>query len=95
VAVVTDPERYGFLLDELRTGEGDLSDETRRELAAEAFAHTAGYDAAISEWFSETEPFPDRLVLDLAKAADLPYGENPHQRAAYYVEWEPAAICCR
>jgi phosphoribosylaminoimidazolecarboxamide formyltransferase / IMP cyclohydrolase len=86
VAVVTDPERYGFLLDELRTGDGDLSDETRRELAAEAFAHTAGYDAAISEWFSETEPFPDRIVLDLAKAADLPYGENPHQRAAYYVE---------
>ena len=86
VAVVTDPERYGFLLDELRTGEGDLSDETRRELAAEAFAHTAGYDAAISEWFSETEPFPDRVVLDLVKAADLPYGENPHQRAAYYVE---------
>jgi phosphoribosylaminoimidazolecarboxamide formyltransferase/IMP cyclohydrolase len=86
VAVVTDPERYGFLLDELRTGGGDLSDETRRELAAEAFAHTAGYDAAISEWFSETEPFADRIVLDLAKAADLPYGENPHQRAAYYVE---------
>ncbi|HWH65717.1 MAG TPA: bifunctional phosphoribosylaminoimidazolecarboxamide formyltransferase/IMP cyclohydrolase, partial [Gaiellales bacterium] len=43
VAVVTDPERYGFLLDELRTGDGALSDETRRELAAEAFAHTAGY----------------------------------------------------
>ena len=86
VAVVTDPERYGFLLDELRSGGGELSPETRRELAAEAFAHTAGYDAAISEWFSETEPFPDRVVLDLVKAGDLAYGENPHQRAAYYVE---------
>jgi phosphoribosylaminoimidazolecarboxamide formyltransferase/IMP cyclohydrolase len=86
VAVVTDPERYGFLLDELRTGNGELSAETRRELAAEAFAHTAGYDAAISEWFSETEPFPERVVLDLVKAGDLAYGENPHQRAAYYVE---------
>jgi phosphoribosylaminoimidazolecarboxamide formyltransferase / IMP cyclohydrolase len=86
VAVVTDPERYGFLLDELRNAGGELSAETRRELAAEAFAHTAGYDAAISEWFSETEPFPDRVVLDLVKAADLAYGENPHQRAAFYVE---------
>ena len=86
VAVVTDPERYGFVLDELRTGGGQLSAETRRELAAEAFAHTAGYDAAISEWFGESEPFPERVVLDLAKAGDLAYGENPHQRAAYYVE---------
>ena len=86
VAVVTDPERYGFLLDELRSGGGELSPDTHRELAAEAFAHTAGYDAAISEWSSETEPFPERVVLDLVKAGDLAYGENPHQRAAYYVE---------
>ena len=61
-------------------------DETRRELAAEAFAHTAGYDVAIANWFSETESFPERIVLELVKVADLPYGENPHQRAAYYVE---------
>ncbi len=86
VAVVTDPERYGFLLDELRADDGELSPETHRELASEAFAHTAGYDAAISEWFSETEPFPERVVFDLVKAADLAYGENPHQRAAFYVE---------
>jgi phosphoribosylaminoimidazolecarboxamide formyltransferase / IMP cyclohydrolase len=86
VAVVTDPERYGFVLDELRRSQGELSEETRRELATEAFAHTAGYDAAISDWFSETEPFPERVVLDLVKAADLAYGENPHQRAAFYVE---------
>jgi len=86
VAVVTDPERYGFILDELRTSGGELSADTRRELAAEAFAHTAGYDAAISEWFNEVEAFPERVVLDLVKAADLAYGENPHQRAAYYVE---------
>src|SRR3954470_2973778 len=64
VAVVTDPERYGFVLDELRTSGGELSAETRRELAAEAFAHTAGYDAAISEWFNEVEAFPERVVLD-------------------------------
>ncbi len=86
VAVITAPDRYGFVLDELNQSGGELSAETRRDLAAEAFAHTAGYDAAISDWFSETEPFPERVVLDLSKAADLAYGENPHQRAAYYVE---------
>ena len=86
VAVVTEPERYGFLLDELRAGAGSLSNETRRDLAGEAFAHTAGYDAAISAWFTDTDPFPEHLVLDLVKAGDLTYGENPHQRAAFYVE---------
>jgi phosphoribosylaminoimidazolecarboxamide formyltransferase / IMP cyclohydrolase len=86
VAVVTDPERYGFLLDELRSGRGELSLDTRRELAAEAFAHTASYDVAIAGWFSEVEPFPDRLTLDLTKVTDLAYGENPHQRAAFYQE---------
>jgi phosphoribosylaminoimidazolecarboxamide formyltransferase/IMP cyclohydrolase len=86
VAVVVDPDRYGFLLDELRTSGGALSDQTRRELAAEAFLHTAGYDAAVSAWFTDTEPFPERIVLDLQKVTDLPYGENPHQRAAYYAE---------
>jgi phosphoribosylaminoimidazolecarboxamide formyltransferase/IMP cyclohydrolase len=86
VAVITDPERYGFVLDELRDSQGSLSDGTRRDLATEAFAHTAGYDASISAWFSDTEPFPDRVVLDLVKAGDLAYGENPHQRAALYTE---------
>ena len=91
VAVVTDPERYGFLLDELRAGAGSLSNETRRDLAGEAFAHTAGYDAAISAWFTDTDPFPEHVVLDLVKAGDLTYGENPHQRAAFYVEAGRAA----
>jgi phosphoribosylaminoimidazolecarboxamide formyltransferase / IMP cyclohydrolase len=86
VAVVTDSERYGFVLDELRSSDVALSLDTRRDLAAEAFAHTAAYDAAIAGWFSDTEPFPDRVVIDLIKAADLSYGENPHQRAAFYLE---------
>jgi len=58
VAVVTEPDRYGFLLDELRTSKGELSLDTRRDLASEAFAHVASYDAAIAAWFSDTEPFP-------------------------------------
>jgi phosphoribosylaminoimidazolecarboxamide formyltransferase / IMP cyclohydrolase len=85
VAPVCRPERYGFVLDELRAN-GELSLETRRELAAEAFATTAAYEAAIATWFSDREPFPDTLVVALDKVLDLSYGENPHQRAAYYSE---------
>jgi phosphoribosylaminoimidazolecarboxamide formyltransferase / IMP cyclohydrolase len=84
-APVCRPERYGFVLDELRN-EGDLSIETRRELAAEAFATTAAYEAAIATWFADREAFPEALVLSLTKVLDLSYGENPHQRAAYYAE---------
>jgi phosphoribosylaminoimidazolecarboxamide formyltransferase / IMP cyclohydrolase len=84
-APVCRPERYGFVLDELRR-EGELSLDTRRELAAEAFATSAAYEAAIASWFSVREPFPDTLVLPLEKVLDLSYGENPHQRAAYYAE---------
>src|SRR5439155_14472180 len=82
---VSRPERYGFVLDELRR-EGSLPSGTRRELAAESFAATAAYEAAIAGWFAEREPFPDSLVLSLEKVLDLSYGENPHQRAAYYAE---------
>src|SRR5262249_46877967 len=77
VAVVVDPERYGFLLDELSEG-GELSFGTRRELAAEAFAHTAGYDIAIANWFLDAESFPDRQLREFIKVTDLQYGENPH-----------------
>jgi phosphoribosylaminoimidazolecarboxamide formyltransferase/IMP cyclohydrolase len=85
VAPVCRPERYGFVLDELRE-KGSLSLETRRELAAEAFATTAAYESAIATWFSEREAFPETIVLPLEKVLDLSYGENPHQRAAYYAE---------
>ena len=86
VGVVCNPERYGFVLDEIAEGNGSLSLATRRELAAEAFMHTAAYDVAVANWFAEDQVHPERLFLDLAKRIDLPYGENPHQRAAYYVE---------
>jgi phosphoribosylaminoimidazolecarboxamide formyltransferase / IMP cyclohydrolase len=85
VAPVCAIVRYGPVLDEIRLDEG-LSEETRRELAAEAFAHTAAYEASISAWFADRETFPPRLILSLEKDRDLPYGENPHQRAAYYAE---------
>jgi phosphoribosylaminoimidazolecarboxamide formyltransferase / IMP cyclohydrolase len=85
VAPVCSPERYETVLEEARR-EGEIGETTRRELAAEAFAHTAAYEASIAAWFGDRETFPPRLVLSLEKAAELPYGENPHQRAAYYAE---------
>ena len=85
VAPVCRPDQYGFVLDELRET-GALSPETRRQLAAEAFATSAAYEAAIASWFNGREDFPDSLVIPLEKVLDLSYGENPHQRAAYYAE---------
>jgi phosphoribosylaminoimidazolecarboxamide formyltransferase/IMP cyclohydrolase len=83
-APVCGPARYETILEELRRS-GELSLETRRALAAEAFATTAAYEAAIARWF-DVEAFPDTLALGFTKVADLRYGENPHQRAAYYAE---------
>ncbi|HZQ77803.1 MAG TPA: bifunctional phosphoribosylaminoimidazolecarboxamide formyltransferase/IMP cyclohydrolase [Acidimicrobiia bacterium] len=83
VGVVTDPGRYDGILEELRTGDGRLSAATRADLALEAFAHTAGYDAAIVRWF-DADPLPRHLVLPLEKVASLRYGENPHQAGARY-----------
>ncbi len=64
----------------------ESASETRAELAAEAFAHTAAYDTAIANWFTEGDPLPERLLMDFVKVTDLAYGENPHQSAAYYHE---------
>jgi phosphoribosylaminoimidazolecarboxamide formyltransferase/IMP cyclohydrolase len=79
------PERYGPILD-LLAGEGEVPPETRRELAAEAFATTAAYEASIASWFADREAFPETLALSFEKVMELAYGENPHQRAAYYAQ---------
>ena len=85
VAVVTSPESYDAILDELRTSDGRLSTPTRESLAAEAFAYTARYDTSIARWFAEHgEDFPPLHVRAYEKVADLAYGENPHQRGAFY-----------
>src|SRR4051812_38852563 len=84
-AVVVRPESYDAILDELGRRDGRLSEPTREALAMEAFGYTARYDAAISRWFSEKEEsFPGLYVRAYEKVLDLSYGENPHQRAAYY-----------
>jgi len=93
VAVVTDPQQYPAVLEELGAAHGALSLETRERLAAAAFAHTAAYDRAISGYFAsrlggeaKDDPFPDILDLHFKKRAPLRYGENPQQKAAFYEE---------
>ncbi|MFK8025987.1 MAG: bifunctional phosphoribosylaminoimidazolecarboxamide formyltransferase/IMP cyclohydrolase [Ilumatobacter sp.] len=92
VGIVVDPSDYSVVVDEVRT-EGALSEETRRRLARDAFAHTAEYDAAIVTWFDESETvadepeaeiLPESIHLSLEKAQSLRYGENPHQEGARY-----------
>jgi phosphoribosylaminoimidazolecarboxamide formyltransferase/IMP cyclohydrolase len=87
VAVVVRPESYDAVIEELRELDGSISEQTRQTLATDAFGLTARYDAAISSWFAEREDeFPPHLVTAFEKVLDLSYGENPHQRAAYYEE---------
>jgi phosphoribosylaminoimidazolecarboxamide formyltransferase/IMP cyclohydrolase len=88
VGVVVDPVDYEPVLEELARS-GELSAETRRDLARKAFATTAAYDAAVVSWLDGTgpaaeDPLPNTLHLVLEKAQELRYGENPHQRGARY-----------
>jgi phosphoribosylaminoimidazolecarboxamide formyltransferase/IMP cyclohydrolase len=84
VTIVTSPDQYGSLVDELRAN-GAVSAETRRAFALEAFARTAAYDAAIVQWFEGDEQLPSHLVLALDRTDEtLRYGENPHQPGARY-----------
>ncbi len=87
VAAVTGVEQYAGVIAELQKHGGSLSDHTRRKLAATAFAYTAAYDAAIQTYLQKDEganPLPETMVIALDKVQDLRYGENPHQRAAFY-----------
>ena len=89
VAVVSDPVSYPQLLEELGSTNGSLTIETRRRLAIAAYSRTAAYDRTISNYLDsqlKAKSFPDRISFDMAKAADLRYGENPHQKAALYTD---------
>jgi phosphoribosylaminoimidazolecarboxamide formyltransferase / IMP cyclohydrolase len=86
-AVVVNPASYDAVLQELKDAGGKLSLGTRESLAAEAFSTTARYDSAISRWFVEKQDdFAPLMLQAYEKVTDLSYGENPHQRAAYYAE---------
>ncbi len=87
VVAVCDPSHYGLVLDEMRTL-GQVSADTRYRLAADAFSTVAAYYAEIAAYLNQIggNSYPKRLAMVLEKVADLPYGENPHQRAAFYRE---------
>ena len=86
VTVVVRPQDYDAVLEELRAGEGATSLELRRRLAATAFARSAAYESAIARWFQREVDFPETLAPAFDLVRRLPYGENPHQHAAYYAE---------
>ncbi len=98
VAVVTNPSQYGAIIREMKEKEGGLSETTRFSLAADAFALTAHYDSAIADYLEKQfagEFPPETLRLEFDLAGKLRYGENPHQRAAFYKQSRQleASIC--
>ncbi|WP_025897244.1 bifunctional phosphoribosylaminoimidazolecarboxamide formyltransferase/IMP cyclohydrolase [Sneathiella glossodoripedis] len=86
VNVVTDPADYELIIRELDENNAQTTLQTRKKLAAKAYARTGAYDAAISNWYADQigEEFPDRIVLAGTRQQTLRYGENPHQSAAFY-----------
>ena len=95
VAIVVNASDYAPVLAELRANQGALSHATRFDLAVKAFEHTAAYDGAIANYLglkvkaNQSPLFPRTFNLNLVKAQDMRYGENPHQQAAFYVERNP------
>ncbi len=87
VTVIVDPSHYAAVQYEMEQNNNATSLETRKKLAAQAFARTAAYDAAISTWFAHEldEPLAQRVTLSGTRKQTLRYGENPHQTAAFYV----------
>src|SRR6266566_896761 len=85
VIVLVRPQDYATVMQEWDES-GEVSLETRRRLAAIAFQHTANYDTSIAEYLRlpSVDPFPEELTLPLKRLQLLRYGENPHQRAAFY-----------
>ncbi len=92
VYVLVDPADYARVLAALREGDDDL--DLRRLLAGKVYAHTASYDAAIAAWFARErgDLFPPSVTISLELAQSLRYGENPGQRAAFYVERAGAGL---
>ena len=94
VAVICNPQRYSQVVEELRKNKGALPDSLMRDLGIEVFNRTSKYDAAIFEYLNKWNNcacaagggFPNTLTLSFEKIQDLRYGENPHQKAAFYKE---------
>jgi len=99
IAVVVDPKDYAVVLQEMSNNDGGISEATRYRLAVKTFAHTAAYDGAIANYLGGVEPdgskypFPDSINLQFHLAQGMRYGENPHQRAAFYIEADREEAC--
>ena len=90
VTVVVDPADYDIVINEMRTRGGEVSESTRACLSAKAYGHTSDYDWMITSYFTPkfaeepTPEFPGAVQIRLEKVQELRYGENPHQKAAFY-----------
>jgi len=86
VTVVTDPEQYPRVIDQMRDNDGAVTEQLRSDFARAAFERTAAYDAAIAAYLNAKAnvEYPSRISLALTKASSLRYGENPHQTGALY-----------
>ncbi|MCR4301141.1 MAG: bifunctional phosphoribosylaminoimidazolecarboxamide formyltransferase/IMP cyclohydrolase [Sulfuricaulis sp.] len=99
VTVIVDVTDYHPVSEEMKTHQGTVSDATRFRLATKAFAHTAAYDGAIANYLGREQSggaradFSDTYSMQFIHAMKLRYGENPHQKAAFYVERRPAEAC--
>jgi phosphoribosylaminoimidazolecarboxamide formyltransferase / IMP cyclohydrolase len=99
VTVVVDAQDYAPVLDEMKQHGGSVSDALRFRLATRAFEHTAAYDGAIANYLGRIRAdggradFPQTFNMQFRHATGLRYGENPHQKAAFYVERHPAEAC--
>ncbi len=92
VAVLVDPHDYGQIIQEIRSNKGEVSTDTCFRLALKTFEHTARYDGAIANYLGTIDEaggrrdFPATINLQFRRAQDMRYGENPHQKAAFFVE---------
>jgi len=99
VTVVVDAADYPRILAEMNDRGGVVSDATRFDLAVKAFEHTARYDGAISNYLGQStgeegaDGFPRTLSMQFQRSQAMRYGENPHQKAAFYVERDIAEVC--
>ena len=98
VAVVVDPHDYGRIIQEMRRNAGQVSDETCFQLAVKTYEHTARYDGAIANYLGTItavgqSDFPHTINLQFRQTQTMRYGENPHQKAAFYVEHNLQESC--
>ncbi len=99
VSIIVDPDDYQRVLEELHANDGMVTDATRFDLAVKAFEHTSNYDGMIANYLGRVkedgtmDELPRTINLQFSKVQEMRYGENPHQKAAFYTEKNPADAC--